>query len=376
MSGLNEQIVARIRNEGPIPFALFMSLALYDPQHGYYATGKQRTGWAGDFVTSPEIDAGFGTLWARAFERVWTECGRPQDFELVEIGPGEGGFAEAVLTAVREPFASALVYRLVERVDEVHARQLQRLSHHGRVTRSTSVTELPEVAAGCIFANEVLDNLPVHVLEATGDGFAEVMVGEQDGRLTWVLGPPSNQELVAFVQRTGTDPATGSRVEITLAAESLINHVSRRLGCGAMYLVDYGAEGAELAARGGSLLSYSTRGISEDVLSDPGDRDITAHANWTSARRTFERQGFVVEGPHSQRDVLLSLGARDLDRTLKEEHDASLAGGDGRSAVSALSRRQALRALLDEGGLGGLEVLAAYRGISPTIDPERAETGP
>lgn len=368
MNALHERIVERIRTSGPLPFAAFMSLALYDQHHGYYASGRRRTGWVGDFVTSPEIDEGFGALWADAFERTWVACGRPARFEIVEIGPGEGGFAASVLTAVEEPLASALVYRLVERVPEVLARQREKLAGIPvPVEHSSSIADLPSIDAGCVFANEVLDNLPVHLAQDSSGTVAEVMVGERDGELAFVLHEPSNPELSAFLERTGTMPRPGDRVEVTLAAESLIAQVARRLPKGALFFVDYGAEGAELAQRGGSLLSYSERGISEDVLARPGEQDITAHANWTSVRAALQKGGFEVRGPTTQRDVLLELGARDLDAALKRSHIEAVQAGRGTIAVAALSRRQALAAVLDPSGLGGLDVMAGYKGIAPVI---------
>lgn len=375
MNLLENRLIERIEQHGPLPFAVFMSLALYDPHDGYYASGRRRTGWGGHFVTSPEIDAGFGALWARAFERVWVACGRPDRFEIAEIGPGEGAFASAVLRAIEGDFASVFVYRLVERVPDVHARQLDKLAGTARVEHSASVADIPPIAAGCVFANEILDNLPVHLLEATPDGLAEVMVAAGDDGLEFVLQPPTNPELARFVDRTGTTPAVGGRVEITLAAESLIAHVGRRLEKGAVFFVDYGSEGAALAARGGSLLSYSERGVSEEVLDRPGEQDITAHANWTSVTQALGRAGFDVDPPMTQREVLLQLGARDLDAGLKDSHHDALARGDGKTAVGMLSRRQALRALLDTGGLGRLEVVAGYKGVAP-IALQREEAGP
>lgn len=361
MNELLEEIVRRIRAHGPMPFAAYMQLALYDPRHGYYSGGEVRTGWQGHFVTSPELDPAFGGLWAKAFEQVWERSGKPERFEIVEIGPGEGGFARAVLEHVGGEFLDALTYRLVERVPEVRARQENALAGQWDLAWSDSVTALPEIPHGCVFANEILDNLPVHLIEGSDDGVIEICVDERDGELCFSSHPPSNPELQRFTERTGTTPSPGTRVEVTLAAESLIGHLASRLRSGAIYLVDYGAEGPELAQRGGSLLAYSGSAVDDDVLADPGHRDITAHANWSSVMQSLRKHGFAVDGPTAQRDVLLDLGARELDLELKLEHERALGQGLGLEAMRALSRRQALAALLDRGGLGGLEVVAGYR---------------
>ena len=361
MTALGDQIVWRIREHGPLPFAAYMQIALYDPRHGYYSSGRIRTGWSGHFVTSPELDPAFGALWARAFRSVWDGCGRPSGFEVIEIGPGEGGFARAVLEHSDTDFLAASTYRLVERVPEARARQRELLEHGWSLEWSDSVTTLPEISHGCVFANEVLDNLPVHLVETGEEGLVEVCVDEEDGELRFVTLPLSNPELERFTERTGTRPSPGTRVEVPLAAESLVGHLAGRLRSGAIYFVDYGAEGAELARRGGSLLAYSQGRVEEDVLGEPGEKDITSHANWSSVTAALDGHGFRVDGPRPQRDVLLELGARDLDARLKSDHSRAVSEGRGVDAVAALSRRQALAALLDPGGLGGLGVVAGFK---------------
>jgi SAM-dependent MidA family methyltransferase len=154
-------------------------------------------------------------------------------------------------------------------------------------------------------------------------------------------------------------------MEVPLAAESLARRAGSLLARGAVVLVDYGASAAELAARPtGSLVAYSAAGVDEDVLERPGEKDLTSHANWTSLAVALASAGLTVAGPRSQRDVLLDLGARALADDLKKSHADALAGGRGAEAVRALSRRQALGALTDPGGLGGLEVIAGLAGVA------------
>lgn len=376
MNPLQKQIAERIRSSGPLPFAAFMQMALYDSHHGYYSSGAQRTGWRGHFITSPELDPSFGTLWERAFRAVWVACGSPDGFEVVEIGPGEGGFAQAVLEAADDDFRDALTYRMVERTASVRERQQERLGAAPNVVWTESVTELPEIQFGCVFANEILDNLPVHLVEMRDGEIVELCVGEDDGELGFVARAPSNPELLAFLERTGMGLSEGERAEVTLAAESLISRVATRLGAGAAVFVDYGLDAPDIVRSGGTVVAYSSSGADTEVLAQPGERDITAHANWTSAEGAMRRSGMTTFGPLGQRTVLLSLGARDLDASFKDDYEIAIAEARGADAVACISRRQALGALLDPGGLGGLQVLAAITGIdAPSFLSEREETG-
>ncbi|MEA2434416.1 MAG: hypothetical protein QOG54_1873 [Actinomycetota bacterium] len=349
-----------------MPFAAFMSLALYDPKHGYYAAGATRTGWRGHFLTSSELDPSFGELWAAGFVELWVASGRPDPFHVIEIGPAEGGFARAVLDASEGQFAKSLRYHLVERVSGVAERQQARLEGDARAAWHSSIVDVPELGDGCVFANEVLDNLPVHLVRRDPDGLKELCVEVSDGELILTPRPPSNPELQNFLERVGVDLPEGHIYEVGLAAESLVARAAQVITRGALVFVDYGAEAGDLAHRSaGSLLCYSDAGVDAEPLERAGEKDITVHANWTAIGAALESAGLVTCGPRSQRDVLLALGARDLDGRFKTAHSEALAARKGAEAMAFLSRRQALGALLDPGGLGGLDVLA---GISPGLD--------
>lgn len=377
---LQEVLVSKIRAGGPIPFAAYMQLALYHPHHGYYASGEPRTGWGGHFVTSPELDPAFGALWAAGFEQIWEACGRPPDFHVIEIGPGEGGMAAGVIEAVEAPFAEALHLDLIERSPEVEDRQRAALSGFEKVTWHRSITELPSRDAGCFFANEVLDNLPVHLVQMDAGELKEICVSEEAGRLTEVKLPASNPELAAFVSRCGVELPEGHRFEIHLAAESLIRRAGAAIARGCTIFVDYGDRADDLARRGnGSLVCYSASGADDEPLVAPGTKDITMHANWTAVTAALEATGNEVTGPLAQRTILRRLGLEALHDALREEFRTASAAGEGGTAVRALSRRQALGALGDPGGLGGLEVVVGSRGIaSPAFAaaPESERAGP
>jgi SAM-dependent MidA family methyltransferase len=363
-SALESVLIDRIAKQGPMPFAAFMQIALYHPHLGYYAQPGPRTGWSGHFVTSPELDPAFGELWARGFHEIWSACGSPDRFGITEIGPGEGGFAEAVLGAASGDFARALSYRLVERNPDAAQRQRARLEPIANVSWSESIVDIPRAEAGIVFANEVLDNLPVHLVHNVHGEIREVCVSAADGALTFESLPLSSPELERFLQRTGTVLPDGHRTEIPLAAESFVARAAAAVSLGAVLFVDYGDEAPALADRpGGSLVCYSPEGADDDPLADPGGKDITSHANWTAVRTAGMRAGLDMAGPRPQRDVLIALGSKELDRALQEDHRAAIAVGRGADAVRSLSRRQAIGALVDEGGLGALGVVAGTAGI-------------
>ncbi|MGH2754372.1 MAG: class I SAM-dependent methyltransferase [Actinomycetota bacterium] len=356
-----------IRSEGPITFARYMEMALYQPGSGYYSSGSERTGFRGHYLTSPELDPAFGELWSNAFEQVWDQLGRPDRFDVVEVGPGEGGFAHAVLDSTTgRPFGSALAYRLVEPQSTLEERQRERLKDHANVSWSRTLEEVPQAEQGCVMANEVLDNLPVNIVERHGDEIREVYVAENDGEFRAVLGDPSTSDIEGYLDRVGVKVPEGSRFEVGLHAESFARAVADKIHWGAVIFVDYGAEAAMLAKqRLGSLVCYSGAGVDDQPLERPGEKDITVFVDWSGIRKMFDLAGLASVGPVQQRSVLVALGLRDLDTKLQEEHRRAVAEKRGADAVNALSRRQAIAALGDPGGLGGLQVMFGLKEMQP-----------
>jgi len=360
VTGLRHAIRSEIASSGPITFARYMELALYHPSHGYYAAGAQRTGWGGHFLTSPEIDPGFGSLWASGFEQMWRRCDRPQRFDVVELGPGEGSFAATVLNSATGRFADALHYTLVERVPAVAQRQRAALAGHRQARWAAALEDVEPVGAGCFFANEVLDNAPVRLVERRSGKLFELLVDVDDDGLTLIAVPCFDERVERFLVECNMTLRDGYRAEVGLAAMDITRSAAKVVERGAVVFVDYGDSAEALADRpGGSLLSYSERGIDDVPLDAPGAKDITSHVNWTAISHALSVVGAGIIGPVQQRLVLHRLGMGGVVDDLKTATHV----GSGAEVIRALSRRGALAALTDPSGLGALDVLAGVKGI-------------
>ncbi|HEU4401731.1 MAG TPA: SAM-dependent methyltransferase, partial [Candidatus Polarisedimenticolia bacterium] len=203
-------IKAEIGARGPIPFARFMEICLYHPSHGYYTRGLGGGGGR-DYLTSSGLHKAFGILVARQAEEMWRRAGRPDPFQFVEFGPGEGFFALDFLEAAgsRSPgFARALRYLLVEPSPVLRSRQKAHLEGRARVPIEWVSEEDLERRApliGCLFANEVLDAFPVHRVVGTAAGPREVSVTLHDGCLEEVLTPLSHEAVGRFLAEAGVE---------------------------------------------------------------------------------------------------------------------------------------------------------------------------
>ena len=160
---LAEKIARRIRAEGPLSVAVYMAMALHDPEGGYYAR-PDLIGGSGDFTTAPEISQIFGELIGLWCAELWDRMGRPEPVILAELGPGRGVLMADLLRAANSVpvFRRALRVFLVEASPALRAEQQRRLcrAHLEWVSRVEEIPDGPMLLVG----NEFLEALPIRQL--------------------------------------------------------------------------------------------------------------------------------------------------------------------------------------------------------------------
>ncbi|HEY2665863.1 MAG TPA: SAM-dependent methyltransferase [Actinomycetota bacterium] len=350
-------VTDRIERDGPIPFAEYMRLALYDPDEGFYA--RRVPGSGAGYRTSPSLSEWFGRLFARWATSVWEDLGKPEEFTVVEAGAGRADLAAQAL----EAFEGPLRWVIVEPFDQVAARQRERLAAWGdAVSWRRSPCDGPPVV-GCVVANEVLDNQPVHLLEKAGVAAVEIYVGLKGGRLVEVPGPLSDPTLAALAAPALGDLDEGDRLEVSPAALDWVTRAARALERGTMLVVDYGDEEPDLWRRhpAGTLVTYREEGLGVDLLAAPGEADLTAHVNFSALTRAAVAAGLEPGPLLSQREWLESLGSAQAADDLRRRQEEAQFAGDHAGMVHLLAERSRLSALSARGGLGDLLVFSATK---------------
>jgi SAM-dependent MidA family methyltransferase len=385
--GLETRIRERIHREGAISFAEYMELALYEPVEGFFTRGGGAGRAGRDFVTSPEVGSLFGMVIARALDDVWRRAGEPDPFVVVEAGAGRGRLATDVVRAA-PACAGALRYVLVERSASLREEQRERLALEppdealgpfmvgddgesrepvpGRGPIVTSLDDLPGMRIrGVVLANELFDNLPVHVVERAPDGWLEVRVSADDERFVEVL-VPAPPPLVAEAELVaeGAVVDVGARIPVPTAARRWLERVGAMLVRGEVVLFDYVDTVSSIAARGqGSWMrTYRAHQRGGDPLEAPGTQDITCDLPLEYLRTIAERVGLPLREYVPQREWLGHHGIAEL----VAEGDATWQDGAARGDLVALagrSRGVEAAALTDPGGLGAHRVLVLRKDV-------------
>jgi SAM-dependent MidA family methyltransferase len=312
-------IIKRIKEEGPVTFERFMEIALYEPGCGYYTSGRNAIGREGDFFTSSHLHHSFGRSIAKQIEQMWEFMGRPEDFRIVEMGPGLGYACRDMLGYLRErDFYGSLQYVLIELSPAVREKQETLLAEfNGKVTWFSSLKEIGRMR-GCIFSNELLDAFPVHLVQMDGS-LREIYVSVTDGRLHEEPGPLSSAAIARYFGEMNIILEKGYRTEVNLRIRDWLADIACVLREGFILTVDYGYTAREYYSEDrdrGTLLCYHRHQLSEDALVNAGQQDITAHVNFSSLKQWGEELGIRTVGLAGQGAFLMSLGIDEEIRVL------------------------------------------------------------
>jgi SAM-dependent MidA family methyltransferase len=299
------------RDHGWLAFDRFMAIALYAPGLGYYANASLKFGLlprsGSDFVTAPELSPLFGRALSRQVAQALAASGSG---EVWEFGAGSGALAAQLLEALGDEVTR---YTIVDLSGVLRERQRERLAAFGGKVRW--VDALPDQISGVVVGNEVLDAMPVQLLHFDGTAWTErgvVVEGEGDAaRFAWRDRPTDLRPPIEGLF------APGTVTEVHPQAEAFMATLAERLTRGVAIFIDYGFPEAEYyhpQRTGGTLMCHRAHLADTDPLVDVGQKDITAHVDFTGIALAAQNAGLEVVGYTTQAHFLMNCGLlADLD---------------------------------------------------------------
>jgi SAM-dependent MidA family methyltransferase len=346
---LTDKICSEIARRGAISLADFMRLALYCPVYGYYEREKDIIGAGGDYYTSASTGPLFGQLLAFQFCAWFGDVAGVagiRQLEVVEAGAHDGVLARDILSwikAQRPAMFDRFRYWIVEPSVRRQAWQRETLGKFSQAVRwvesfpgsttnascmglqTASAAGMPalpgnESSYSVVFSNELLDAMPVHRVawDAQKKIWFEWGVTVENERFAWQRMPltPGLQDGKSMSQRFDlTDDLLavlpdGFTIEVCPEAERWWREAAKLVRSGKVVTIDYGLRADEFLLphrKSGTLRAYYKHDQSDDVLSRPGEQDITAHVNFSALQAAGENMGMRTAFFATQAQFLTSV---------------------------------------------------------------------
>lgn len=307
---LQHKITSEIKQNGVISFAKFMKMALYEPGLGYYSAGLNKIGDGGDFITASELGSLFAKCHAVVFADTLKQLKSPS---IIELGAGTGQFCLDTLLTLDELNALPEKYTIIEVSADFQKVQQEKLkSLPAKIKKLIHWSNQPPDTSyeGIIFANEVLDALPVEVFRIEQGQYQQLTLGF-DGKQyieQWQAFSPSvNQTLTQMQLKL----ANGYRSEFLPQLQSWITSVTQNLVKGLVLFVDYGYGRSTYyhpQRNTGTLVCQRRHQANFNPYQDVGLQDITSFVDFTAVAEGLDDAGFQLAGYTTQSDFLLDAG--------------------------------------------------------------------
>ena len=362
MATLEEEIKTKIRRAGPIPFAEFMRLALYNPENGYYSSDRIRIGVEGDFYTAPTTHPAFGALLALQFETMWNLLGQPDSFAIIE-GGGHKGFLAQDILGYLEKMNPILFSRVSYDIVEQQRTGRAKLNTRGDLNIDWDKSRVIEpINNGVFLSNELFDAFPRNRVIKQGGELLEIYVTlNNDDDFIELLDEPSTPQLENYFSSLDIELPERCQAEVELEGPAFMQNIAHAIRTGFGITIDYGFPAENLYTermRQGTLLSYFKHTASNNYYIRVGRQDLTAHINFTSIEKAVEQGGMETIGLITQQQYLKKLGIQTFLEELRGEnleHDLYFAN---RMSLLELTRIE---------GFGRFGVLLQSKNI-PTTD--------
>ena len=293
---------------GWLGFDRFMALALYAPGLGYYSRQDRFIGQdpaQSDFVTAPTLGPWFGRTLVhpvrQALEHTGTDC-------IWEFGAGTGDLALQLLAGLGDAVKR---YTIIELSGALRERQQATLRDHAHQVQWLS--EWPEAIDGVVLGNEVMDAMPVQLLQRRQGQWHErgVVAAAPGAERAWAWQDrPSSARPPVDIEGEH-DYLTEVHPQAEAFVRSLAERLQRSQRQAVVILVDYGFPESEYyhpQRHMGTVMCHRDHRADSNPLVEVGFKDITAHVNFTGLALAAQDAGLQVLGYTSQANYLLNCG--------------------------------------------------------------------
>ena len=292
------------RKSKNLPIDKFFESVLYDTKHGYYSS-KQPFGVKGDFITSPTISNLFSEMIALWIISTWELFGKPNNFNIVELGPGDGSLTQVLLKTFKifPEFNSIKRIYLYE-----ESTYLKKLQKHNIASKNVKwINNFKKIKKGPVlfFGNEFFDATPIKQFKRIKKTlFEKNYTLDKSLKINEVFIKAKNSDvkiIKSYKTLKNLNFFEFPKIELQ-ELKKITKKISKLNGC--ILLIDYGY----LKPGNQNTLQSVIKHKKNNILDNLGKADITAHVNFSLLKEFFFKNNLEVKSILTQKKFLENLG--------------------------------------------------------------------
>ena len=298
-----------------LPVDKFIENVLYNKKDGYYSS-KNPFGKSSDFITSPGISNLFSEIIGIWLITSWNTLGRPQKFNIVELGPGDGCLTKILLKTFQKfpKFNKATNIFLYEKSNLLKNLQKKNINNSKVkwIKNFTNIKKGPVI----FFGNEFFDAIPVKQFSRKRNFFMEkyYMLNKKN-KIDEIYKKASDKDISHI--KNFKILKNLNFVEYPKLGFGELNKIVKKISKleGGLLLIDYGY----LTPKNKNTLQSLLKHKRNKLLDNLGKADITSLVNFNLLNEYFIKNNLKVKKIVTQKFFLEKMGIIDRANNLSQK---------------------------------------------------------
>ena len=294
------------KNNFSIPLDKFIDLALYDKKIGYYMK-KSPFGKDGDFVTAPNISRLFSeviAIWTIGF---WENLGSPKNFNLVELGAGNGSMMKILIETFKKfpNFFNSCNIIIHEKSPKLIKNQKKELLKE-KVTWVSDIEKI-KTSQTIFIANEFFDSIAIKQFIKINNLWFEKYVNIKNKKKPFFFCKKMNMK--KFEEKINYSISKDQNfIEYSLLSVKYLKKIAKiiKKNNGGLLIIDYGNFERKMT----NTLKAISNHKYKDILKNVGKSDITYNINFYLFKKIIKRFGGLKNIMTTQGDFLVKMGIK------------------------------------------------------------------
>ena len=287
-----------------LPTDKFFRNVLYDKKFGYY-TSQMPFGKSGDFITSPKISNIFSEIIAIWIVSSWETFGKPKNFNIVELGPGDGSLTNILLRSFKKfpEFNSIKKMFLFEK--SIFLKKVQKKKILCKDVKWINTFNGIKKGPVVFFGNEFFDAIPIKQFKKVKNDFFEknyCLKKNKEIKEVFTKAPPASVKIIKSYKSL----KNLKFIEFPHLGLQELKKINKKISelSGCILMIDYGY----LKPNNQNTLQSVMKHKRNNLLCNLGKADVTAHVNFALLNEFFKKDGLKVKNVITQKQFLEKMG--------------------------------------------------------------------